>query len=250
MEYLYLEETESTNTYCSLHEGELSDMTFVAARRQSGGRGQRGNSWEAAPGRNLTFSIFCHPQGVEAREQFVISEATALGVVNYLLSRGIDAKVKWPNDIYAGDRKICGILIEHALTGQEISRSILGVGINVNQEEFLSDAPNPVSMKQLTGVEYDLGEEARSVGEEIGRLMALAATPEGRRAIHNEFRHRMWRGDGLPHPFRDTASGRRYDGLVSDVRTDGYLIVEEAESGALHKYAFKEVEFLLEKLEK
>jgi len=245
MNYLFIEETESTNSYCSSHEEELGEMTMVAAERQLCGRGQRGNSWEAAPGENLTFSIFCRPSGVEAREQFIISEATALGVVEYLASRGIEAKVKWPNDIYVGDRKICGILIEHALTGSEISRSILGVGINVNQREFLSDAPNPESMARLTGLRYDIREEARAVGAEIEKLLEYAATPDGRAAIHNEFRHRMWRADGLPHPFRDRASGREFSGVISDVASDGFLSVEECGSGEIRRYAFKEVEFLL-----
>ena len=124
MNYLELEETASTNTYATQHAGELADMTMVTARRQSAGRGQRGNSWESEPGRNLTFSLFFRPpRSLHPRSQFFISEAVALAIADALAGRGVEAMVKWPNDIYCGDRKICGILIEHSLFGDHIRRS-------------------------------------------------------------------------------------------------------------------------------
>ena len=149
----WLDECVSTNTQVT--EYPLSEEgVIVAARCQTGGRGQKGNSWEAQPGKNLTFSAMWKPRGIAAREQFSISEAVALAVVDFLEDAGINAKVKWPNDIYVDDRKICGILIEHSVMGTEISRTIAGVGINVNQREFLSGAPNPVSMASIAGTEF------------------------------------------------------------------------------------------------
>ncbi len=117
MKILLLEETDSTNTYVSVHADSLDDMTLVAAHSQTAGRGQRGNSWESEPGRNICATLFHRPAGVPARVQFAVSEATALGVADMLAHYGIEARVKWPNDVYVGDRKICGILIENAVAG-------------------------------------------------------------------------------------------------------------------------------------
>ncbi|MDE7414086.1 MAG: biotin--[acetyl-CoA-carboxylase] ligase [Muribaculaceae bacterium] len=245
MEILTLSETESTNTYCKAHSGSLVAPVAVRTLAQTAGRGQRGNSWEAAPGKNLTFSIVWRPVGVAPNEQFSISEATALGVVDYLKNRGIEAKVKWPNDIYVDNRKICGILIEHSVAGTEILRSVIGVGINVNQEDFLSDAPNPVSMRNLTGLQYDLEKEMEQVCSQIERHLAEVATPDGRERMHRAFMSNFWRYDGVDHPFREPASGRCYEGMIRDVDPAGFLKLEDISTGEIKEYAFKEVEFIL-----
>ncbi len=151
MKILLLEETDSTNTYVSVHADSLDDMTLVAAHSQTAGRGQRGNSWESEPGRNICATLFHRPAGVPARVQFAVSEATALGVADMLAHYGIEARVKWPNDVYVGDRKICGILIENAVAGCDLLHCRIGIGLNVNQTVFRSDAPNPVSMAMLLG---------------------------------------------------------------------------------------------------
>lgn len=238
-----ISETPSTNSYVSSRRDSLDSLTLLRTVTQSAGRGQRGNSWEAEPGKNLTFSVFFRPSGVAPREQFVVSEATALAVVAYLESRGVDALVKWPNDIYVGERKICGILIEHSVMGCELSDSVIGVGININQTRFLSDAPNPVSLAVITGREYDLEEETEAIAAELERLLSLTSTPEGRARLHHSFRLGMWRGDGRAYPFRDTGSGEIFKGIISDVETSGILVVEDT-SGRLRRFAFKEVEFL------
>ena len=177
MNFLLLEEVDSTNSYVAVHAAELEDMTMVIADSQTAGRGQRGNSWESEQGKNLTFTLLYKPQGIAPREQFAISEAAALAVADFLVESGMEAKVKWPNDIYAGDRKISGILIEHALMGQTIQHTRIGIGLNVNQREFRSDAPNPVSMVQLLGSESDISRVAVGVGTHLERRLPPAATP-------------------------------------------------------------------------
>lgn len=246
MKITTIEECASTNSYVAQHSGELADMTFLRAVTQTAGRGQRGNFWESEPGRNLSFSLCFKPEGIAPNRQFAISEAVALGVVAYLRHRGVDALVKWPNDIYVGDRKICGILIEHTLMGNEISRTIAGVGINVNQEVFESPAPNPVSLKQLTGQEYELYVEMKLVAEEIAGVLAEVAggDPEGR--IHARFLDSVWRNDGAVHPFREPASGRIFRGVIRGISPSGMLSVEDTEACAAKEYAFKEIEFLLD----
>lgn len=241
MKYLELEETASTNSYASSRSGELSDMTMITARSQSAGRGQRGNSWESEPGKNLTFSLFfIPPAGMHPRNQFFISEAVALAIADTLSRHGVETKVKWPNDIYAGDRKICGILIENSLFGTSIRHCIAGAGINVNQTEFLSDAPNPVSIRQLTGKETDLDDLKRDVAESLERRLAqLKGDTE---SLHSEYRSRLWRGDGGFHPFRDVAEGEMISAAIEDVAPDGTLTLRLVD-GTSRSYAFKEVEF-------
>ena len=155
----WLQEVGSTSTYLRENRADAPHATVVAARSQTAGRGQRGNSWEAEPGRNLTFSMLLRPRGVDARTQYAVSEAVATAIVTVLRRYVPDSDhltVKWPNDIYYTDSKLCGILIECSLSGLTIDRAVAGVGINVNQTEFRSDAPNPISLRQITGREYPL----------------------------------------------------------------------------------------------
>ena len=263
MKYLLLEEVGSTNSYAALHAAQLDDMTMILANSQSAGRGQRGNSWESEPGKNLTFTLIHRPQDFPARRQFLLSEATALAVVDFLRSEGVEAMVKWPNDIYVDNRKICGILIEHSLIGARIEHSRLGVGININQERFLSDAPNPVSLVQLTGRPLDLSSATARIGNALAVRLAQAAkeiqaeaaesekaqtaTPDAssHQSLHEEFLSRLWRHDSLPHPFRIRETGREFQGTIQTVRPDGFIEIQDPASPSPLSFAFKEVEFLL-----
>ena len=151
MRIIWLDHTPSTHQLLKLDPeyARLDPYTMVVARRQTAGRGQRGNSWESEDYKNLTFSMAVYPGWLPPAAQFSLSESVALAVVALLAQHGIKATVKWPNDIYVGNDKICGILIDHSLTGNTISRTVVSAGINVNQLRFLSDAPNPVSMLAL-----------------------------------------------------------------------------------------------------
>lgn len=245
MNFLLLEEVDSTNSYVSLHAGELEDMTMVIADSQTAGRGQRGNSWESERGKNLTFTLMHRPVGIEPRMQFAISEATALAVADFLRAEGVEARVKWPNDIYVGDRKIAGILIEHSLTGARIDSTRIGVGLNVNQRAFVSDAPNPVSMWQITGREEDISRVAASLGSHLERRLRQAADAAGRETLHEEFVRSLWRGDGLPHPFRRRGDASEFRGVISGISPEGPIEITDADTGARESFMFKEVEFLL-----
>lgn len=200
----------------------------VMARRQTAGRGQRGNSWESEAGKNVTLSIMLRPEGLAAVRQFEVSEAVALAVADLVEAQGVSGvRVKWPNDVYVGDRKIAGILIENSLRGALIGRSIAGIGLNVNQTEFVSGAPNPVSLRQLTGREFDPEELA-------GRLVERVLERVGR-DNHAEYRRRLWRGEGV-WPWL-TADGEEFTAAIIDVLPTGGLIL----SGRPEPFAFKEV---------
>ena len=241
MELLWIEKAGSTNNYLKENSDTVMPMTMVMAKEQTAGRGQRGNSWESEPGKNLTFSFYFRPEGVHPAEQFVISEAVALAMVSVLDHYGIEAKVKWPNDIYVGNRKITGILIENSILGPEISRCIVGIGLNVNQKEFRSDAPNPVSLTMLTGEDYSLEQIAAKTGEAMERLLALIPEKD---ELHGLYMKKLWRGKG-EHPFRDVESGTEFMGEIEDVESSGHLILRKKDTGERKRYAFKEVAFVL-----
>ena len=153
-----VEETDSTNNYLHARANpkELPEGSVVWADFQTAGRGQIGNAWESEAGANLTFSAVLYPSFLPANRQFLISQIAALSVKQLLDKYTGEVTIKWPNDIYWRDRKICGMLIENDLSGMSIYSSIIGIGININQKEFRSNAPNPVSLYQITGREYDL----------------------------------------------------------------------------------------------
>ena len=245
-----LDEVESTNTWLKEHAQELGHGDVAVTDNQTAGRGQRGNFWEAEPGKNLTFSLLLHPEGVAPSHQFAISEAVALGVVEVVRSRLAgyvepeQVKVKWPNDIYVGDDKIAGILIEHTLGSRSITHSVAGVGLNVNQTIFCSSAPNPVSMAQLTGEShFPLEEILQEVCDAILRRIALIGRSEREQEKqHTEFLRCMWRNDGEMHRFMlpDTSC---FAAMVDGVDADGMLRLK-LQGGEIHKFAFKEVAFL------
>ena len=153
----------STNQYCELLNLEKTEeFTVIVARTQTDGIGQRGNHWEAEPGKNLTFSMVLKPTWLSVADQYQLTKAVSLGIADYLtphISEGDKrVRIKWPNDIYVDDKKICGILISHRIAGGHIAASIVGIGLNVNQEVFPSWVPNPTSLKLLTGQEWALEE--------------------------------------------------------------------------------------------
>lgn len=153
---IWLNSIDSTNEEARRHISDIDNLSVLSAWEQTAGRGQRGNRWFSKAGENLLFSIVlkfsCGDSSapslpkLSAREQFVLNEITSLSVVDFLSLHGIQAEVKWPNDVYVGDRKICGILIENSLRGPWLSSSIVGIGLNINQRNFNVNLPNPTSM--------------------------------------------------------------------------------------------------------
>ena len=236
-----LQETRSTNTYLDNLDTEnpQPEGCVVTTHTQSAGRGQRGNSWEAEPGKNLTFSYLLRPEGVAPQEQFILSQAVSLAVVDVLSRYANDFSVKWPNDIYYRDSKIAGILIEHNLSGMSISRTIVGIGLNINQEQFVSDAPNPISLRQITGEEYDLDAMLAEVLE--ATTIRYAQCVADRRALQRDYAAVLYRKEGY-YPYRD-AHGE-FMAAIREVQPDGYLVLCDTE-GQVRQYAFKEVAFII-----
>lgn len=240
MELIWLDECDSTNSVIAREK--LAHGTAVFARAQTAGRGQRGNSWESEPRKNLTFSLLLRPAWVEASRQFAVSQAVSLAIVAVLerhLGEGAQLRIKWPNDIYAGNRKICGILIENSLTGNRLNRCIVGAGINVNQTEFHSDAPNPVAMAQIAGREFLLEPLAEEFAGEMLAAVERLKTADGANEIASRYFSNLWRADGF-YRYRDAASGEEFMARIHSIGPMGHLTLQTAD-GSLRTYAFKEV---------
>ena len=155
---MYIPETHSTSSLLhELYEEKLPHMFTIRTDYQTAGRGQAGNSWESEAGKNLLFSALLRYEGIHAASQWRLSMLVAVALwdtlAKYLPYEQLT--IKWPNDIYFGDKKLVGILIENSLSGQYVGHSIVGIGVNMNQTKWLSNAPNPISMKEITGEEYD-----------------------------------------------------------------------------------------------
>lgn len=245
---IVLEQTDSTSRYltslCEEQHDQLGSFTTVRAEFQSAGKGQRGNSWESEAGKNLTFSFVLYPESLPAKRQFVISQVVSLGIVQVLRSYKADGfSVKWPNDIYYLDKKICGILIEVYLQGMYLGRCVCGVGININQEYFVSDAPNPISLCQIVGRKVDREELLQQVLSEIRKLylQLLGGGEQVAIELSDLYYQHLYRKEGY-YRYKD-AQGEFMAKLVK-VGLDGRLFLEDKER-LLRSYLFKEVQYII-----
>ena len=199
-------ETTSTNDDAKRPEYRHGDIVW--AERQTAGRGQRGHSWTSPEGENLTFTLVLEPVFLPVGEQFLLSEAVTLALTDTFAAFGIDARIKWTNDIYVGDKKLVGILIEHSYSGPTLARTIAGIGINVNQRAFDPALPNPVSMAVASGRTFDRREVLESFHACcMGRYDQLVRGEKA--ALQEEYRKRMYRlGETHPPPRRHARRGR------------------------------------------
>lgn len=234
---LEYEEAASTNTTASvLPKEELQDKTVVLTFRQVTGRGQGSNKWECEAGKNISLSIVLRPEKCEAARQFAVSMLIALGCRDFVCRYAEDCSVKWPNDIYAGDRKIAGILIEHSIAGCHITYSICGIGLNVNQEHFYSDAPNPVSLFQLTREKTDIRQAVELLLKCIAERYRQIDDYE---RLEKDYRECMYRREGI-YEWEDKEG--RFRASVKGVDEYGRLELKD-EEGKERIYGFKEVKF-------
>ena len=193
---LWLETADSTNSELRRRIAGLDNLSIIAAREQTAGRGQGTHTWFSTPGRNLTFSIlyrFGDAYALAASDAILITQVTTLAIRDYLLGHGVRARIKWPNDIWVEDRKICGILIENTLESGMVRESIVGIGLNLNETGWPPELPNPVSLRELTGREYAPETELTALDKEIRRRFGLLASPDGRCSLQEEFGRFMFR---------------------------------------------------------
>lgn len=242
----WFETIDSTNSEALRQVSQCDDFTVFAAKFQTGGRGQKGTKWESAPGENLTFSVMLKPKNIKAQDQFIIAQVVTVGIRRYLKERGVESTIKWPNDIYAGDKKICGILIENFVTGDTLSGSIVGIGLNVNQTLFQSDAPNPVSMSTITEVEYDIKNELVLLSNEIKELYKSADSSLSApflKKLEKEYMDSLYRREGF-HLYQQMPEGEVFKARISGIDSSACLILER-EDGGVKRYSFKEIKYII-----
>ncbi len=173
--YEYSEILISTNDAIKKHPQFSHRPLIISCAYQSGGKGQGASSWESAPGENILISLSYKPEQMKAAKQFSFSIAIALSIVDFLIECMPDAqkriRIKWPNDIYIDDNKICGILIEHQIRGEDVHQSIAGIGVNINQMVFLSDAPNPTSLRKYSGQKWAIEDLRHRLLQKISKRL-------------------------------------------------------------------------------
>ena len=217
---------------------------FLRAGYQTAGRGQTGNGWESEKGKNLLCSILVESRKTKDKRLFDFNVAVSVAVRRVL---GEGFTIKWPNDIYYGDKKVAGILIENVIIGSEVKYSIAGIGLNVNQTEFCSDAPNPISLKQITGMDYDLEELMEQVYTEVQKAL--------NEDVWGEYLAHLYRRDGfwpfverevstMPTMNADGQAEGIFMARIEDVLPTGEIVLRDQE-GNERIYHFKQVRYVL-----
>ena len=237
--HFYTETTESTNNLLkemSMRES-LPEGFMVYTDFQSAGKGQPGNVWESEKGKNLLFSIMLNPHSIPIKKQFILSQITCLAIKNVLDKYTEDISIKWSNDIYWKDQKICGILIENSLCGAKIDRCIIGVGLNINQETFTSSAPNPVSLCQIVGKQFDKKGILFDIYYQLIYLYKNLDSEKVQRKYHES----LYRKEGF-HSYIDSQTKESFVARIDGVEADGKLILI-TDKNERKEYYFKEVIF-------
>lgn len=240
-EWLELETIDSTNNFLKGYRPiNQKEMTLVSTDFQTAGRGQADNKWESEAGKNILYGIKVFPDFLLANRQFVISQISALSAKEALEEYVDGLSIKWPNDIYWHDRKIGGMLIENTICGRNLESTIVGIGLNINQEKFRSNAPNPVSLFQITGKEVErVFVLARAVErfKHYYRMLKNGETDQ----IAEAYLNALYRRNGF-YPYEDERG--RFEARIVKIEPTGHLLLQDKD-GEMHRYAFKEVRYLI-----
>lgn len=251
---MYIRQTNSTNTLLRDMSAEqaLPEGYTIYTDYQTSGRGQQGNSWESEDGKNLLFSTLFCLRDIPIHRQFLLSEMVPLAIVEVLERYADGFCIKWPNDIYWNDLKLGGILIEHFLQGERLQRSIVGVGLNVNQTVFVSNAPNPTSLKSVIGKDVDREQLLCEILDEFKQLRGLLHQEV---ELKERYMQHLYRREGY-YPYVEVACSvapmqilqRDVDGSflarMVDVTDTGCLVLQD-QQGAIHTYHFKEIRYII-----
>ncbi|MDP9077019.1 MAG: biotin--[acetyl-CoA-carboxylase] ligase [Bacteroidota bacterium] len=241
--FVTIKEVDSTNNFLkelASNSKPVIEGTVIMAESQYAGRGQQQNGWHAEPGKNLTFSLLLKPAFLAITDQFDLTRAVSLGVFDALQPLlGHQLKIKWPNDIYYSDQKLGGMLIENMIQGGQIKNAIVGIGLNINQEQFPENLPNAVSVKQILHRDYDLkillSEICRHIEKYYLDLKAGKIS-----FVRNEYLNRLYRlNEEKVYRSKDGI----FKGIIRDVKNNGILVVENNNKEEI-EFSLKEIEFL------
>jgi BirA family transcriptional regulator, biotin operon repressor / biotin---[acetyl-CoA-carboxylase] ligase len=233
-----LASVDSTNTYATqlMRKESVTEGTVILAEVQTQGRGQGGNSWLSDKGLNLLASIILKPDFLPAHQQFYLSMCISAGIQEYISKKDVPAVIKWPNDILIHHKKVAGILIENTILSQNLNTSVVGIGLNVNQEIFPAGLPDPTSLKLELHKSFDvpavLGELLPFVEARLSQLYAGNFNE-----IKTLYLNKLWL---MNTRARFTDRLGTYEGKIVDVAESGELVVVTT-NGETRLYGFKEV---------
>lgn len=241
MDVHYFNSLESTNKYCKLLDpNSVGEFTVICARNQTGGIGQKGNSWVSEPFKNLTFSLILKPTFLRAEYQYSLTMALAVAIAdaiaNLLPSQKIS--IKWPNDIYVGDGKICGILTTVSVSGGYLSHAICGIGVNVNQTVFPECVPNPTSLSMHAGRTFVIDDVLNLVLRQIQSVYDLLK--QSPTIIRDRYMNRLYR---LGQQSKYLYKGETISATITDITNFGHLVLRGAD-GARISCDLKEIAYL------
>lgn len=240
---IWLDETDSTNNYLKNYIPASDEkICVVVAEYQEAGRGQGDNTWESERGQNLLFSIVVHPLMVPVHSQFLLSMAEGLALKEALDKYTDSITLKWPNDVYWKDKKIGGTLIENTLGGGHIKNCVFGTGIDVNQTEFKSSAPNPISLKNILGSDVDRKKLMDEIIESFTKYYAMIENGQYGE-ISALYHLALYRKHGFFN-YRDVKTGEVFEAAIIEVADDGTLVLRDRQ-GIISEYRFKEIETVL-----
>lgn len=240
---MILQKVDSTNNYAMacINDRDVSNGTAWLALHQTSGKGQRGHEWQSEPGENIIMSLALKPRGLFLSNQFMLSMAVALGSYDFVKKyAGTNTTIKWSNDIYIGDKKAGGILVENVIRGNKWIYAVAGIGLNLNQENFSPALPNPVSLSQVTGKKYDLIKMAEELQEYIMDRFAHLR-PAAYEQLMHEYVSRLYHL-GIKQQFL-TKEGKVFEAVIKGVEQDGKLILEKGER--LINVNFGEISFII-----
>ncbi len=238
--YINFETIPSTNDYLMAHASLFQeDMVVAVANFQTHGKGQGTHSWESEAGKNLLYSILIHPTEIPITHQFALSMAGALSIKAVLDRYTGSIMLKWPNDIYWKDKKISGTLIETKVDSRGIKNCVFGIGLNVNQQQFVSDAPNPVSLYQIIGKEINRENLLHELIDSFEKYVQQLLSSE--EDIARYYHEALYRRNEL-HLYRDKQG--TFKATLTNVMPNGHLQLLDLQ-GHIRIYAFKEVDFII-----
>ena len=235
-----LDIVDSTNEYLKrlIKESDVEEGTVIFADFQTKGKGQKDGYWESEKGKNLTFSIILYPTFLDVQKQFYLSMSISLGIIEFLSHLSVKSKIKWPNDIYVNKNKVAGILIENSIKKNLIASSIVGIGVNLNQEEFKSGAPNPSSLYLELNKTYDPGNAYKILISYLNKWVNLLYNSNYKK-IRTRYKKNLYL---ISKKTSFTDINGKFDGRIIDVEESGTIIIK-TDSKKIRKYNFKEVTF-------
>lgn len=241
MKIIKLENIGSTNLHSQdlLSAGKVMETTVVYSLSQTKGRGMGKNVWLSEDNKNLTFSLIVFPD-LKAESHFSLSMIVSLAICEYLILKGVEAKIKWPNDIWVQNKKLAGILIENSIMGDRIKSSVIGVGLNLNQTIFPVEVPNPVSLSQLTNSTYDIDNEIVTLANLLNNAI-VGLSKNNFLGIRTNYLSKLYR---FSESSKFKSHDRVFEGTIISVDQTGHLVVKESD-GNISEFYFKEIEFVL-----